>query len=190
MPAGRERPLRRRTGGERRAGGRAQGGGLSRRRADRRGADAGRPGKTTDGGRRQFLGKKWCRSFRSTIGSGGELAPRAWAEIAVASLLALNDPKLDPLVTAYCQQFGIGSRVASFLVLENENDYKRLNLEEERGKTLTGDLGDFLDELWATLGSRVTARQAFERFLRPGRHACKLLERRQTASTSRSCWPC
>ena len=46
----------------------------------------------------------------------------------------------------------MGSRVASFLVLENESDYKRFNLEEERGKTLTGDLGSFLDQAWATLG--------------------------------------
>ena len=46
----------------------------------------------------------------------------------VGSVLELRrDPKLDSLVTAYCQQFGIGSRVASFLVLENQNDYKRLN---------------------------------------------------------------
>jgi hypothetical protein len=54
----------------------------------------------------------------------------------VSSLLALNDPKFDGLVTAYCQQFGIGSKFASFLVLENVNDYKHFNLEEERGKTL------------------------------------------------------
>ena len=66
----------------------------------------------------------------------------------MASLLGLNDPKFDGLVTAYCQQFGIGSRVASFLVLENEADYKRFNLEDERGKTLADDLGKFLDVTW------------------------------------------
>src|SRR5262249_4811992 len=95
----------------------------------------------------------------------GELAARGWAEIAVASLLALNDPAFDPLVTAYCQQFGIGSRVASFLVLENVNDYKRLNLEEERGKTFHGDLGAFPDGLWKHLGNAVSARTTFLRFL-------------------------
>jgi len=36
-------------------------------------------------------------------GCHSELAPRGWGEIAVASLLALNDPGLDSLVTAYCQ---------------------------------------------------------------------------------------
>src|SRR5262249_54871715 len=102
--------------------------------------------------------------------------------------LALNDPTLDSLVTAYCQQFGIGSRVASFLVLENASDYKRLNLEEERGKTVQGDLSQFLDVLWKGLGQGVTARESFTRFLdrvgpkvklfdgADGAHVKKLLE--------------
>jgi hypothetical protein len=105
------------------------------------------------------------REYPVDVRPTSELAARAWAEVAVASLLAVNDPRLDGLVTAYCQQFGIASRVASFLVLENEADYKRLNLEEERGKTVAGDLGSFLDDLWAGLGEPATARQTFERFL-------------------------
>src|SRR5205807_7117916 len=105
-----------------------------------------------------FLGKKVVQQYPVEVVGTGELAPRGWAEIAVGSLLALHDPKLDDLVTAYCQQFGIGSRVASFLVLENEADYKRLNLQEERGKTLPGDLGRFLDENWRLLARVVSAR--------------------------------
>ena len=66
-----------------------------------------------------YLGQKFAEEYPIEVKPAGELAPRGWAEIAVASLLALNDPKLDELVTAYCQQFGIASRVASFLVLEN-----------------------------------------------------------------------
>jgi tetratricopeptide (TPR) repeat protein len=85
--------------------------------------------------------------------------------VAVASLLALHDDTLDGLVTAYCQQFGIVSRVASFLVLENEADYKRFNLEEERGKAVAGDLGVFIADLWAQLGKAVPAGKEFERFL-------------------------
>src|SRR5205807_2926333 len=107
-----------------------------------------------------FRGQKVVERFPLRLTEGGELAPRAWAEVAVASLLALNDPKLDELVTAYCQQFGIASRVASFLVLENVGDYKRFNLEEERGKTVAGDLGQFLDDLWANLGRVVNPREA------------------------------
>ena len=71
-------------------------------------------------------------------------------------------------MTAYCQQFGIGSRVASFLVLENENDYKRLNLEEERGKTVNGDLGLFLDEIVAAISARRR---------RPGKRSIAFLDR-------------
>src|SRR5206468_8802882 len=100
----------------------------------------------------RYQGRKIVQEYPVEVTGSGELAPRGWAEIAVASLLALNDPKLDPLVTAYCQQFGIASRVASFLILENAADYKRFNLEEERGKTVAGDLGQFLDDLWANLG--------------------------------------
>jgi tetratricopeptide (TPR) repeat protein len=113
----------------------------------------------------EFLGQKVAHELPLEVRSTSELAPRAWAEVAVASLLALHDSDLDTVVTAYCQQFGIVSRVASFLVLENENDYKRFNLEEERGKTLAGDLGDFLARTWAQLGKALPARQVFDRFL-------------------------
>jgi tetratricopeptide (TPR) repeat protein len=112
-----------------------------------------------------FLGKRLVQEYPVEVSGGSELAARGWGELAVASLLALNDPKLEPLVTAYCQQFGVGSRVASFLVLENENDYKRLDLEAERGKTLAGDLGAFLNEAWQRLGKTTSPREAWERFL-------------------------
>jgi hypothetical protein len=113
----------------------------------------------------EFAGQKVVQEFPLEVGSTGELAPRAWAEVAVSSLLALHDSNLDQLVTAYCQQFGIVSRVASFLVLENEADYKRLNLEEERGKTLAGDLGVFVADMWTRLGKGTPAGEAFQRFL-------------------------
>jgi tetratricopeptide (TPR) repeat protein len=112
-----------------------------------------------------YLGKKLVQEYPLEITGTGELAARGWGEVAVASLLSLNDPKHDNLVTAYCQQFGIGSRVASFLILENENEYKRFNLEEERGKTLAGDLGKWLEETWQGLGSVKSAKAAFTGFL-------------------------
>jgi len=134
-----------------------------------------------------FNGQKFAQEYPLEVRSDGELAPRGWGEIAVASLLALNDPKLEGLATAYCQQFGIGSRAASFLILENDNDYKRFNLEQERGKTLSGDLAKFLDEAWTSLGKPATAREQFVRFLKQvdgrttvlggdnGKHVAKLL---------------
>jgi hypothetical protein len=133
-----------------------------------------------------FNGQKFAQEYAVEARGDGELAPRGWGEVAVASLLALNDPKLEGLATAYCQQFGIGSRVASFLVLENDNDYKRFNLEEERGKTLSGDLAKFLDGAWAAFGKPASARESFARFLKGvdartkvegdnGKHVAKLL---------------
>jgi hypothetical protein len=134
-----------------------------------------------------FNGQKFAQEYPIEVRGDGELAPRGWGEIAVASLLALNDPKLEGLATAYCQQFGIGSRAASFLILENENDYKRFNLEEERGKTLSGDLAKFLDESWTALGKPASPREQFARFLKQvdgrtgilgkenGTHVAKLL---------------
>jgi hypothetical protein len=112
-----------------------------------------------------FMGEPVRQEFPVEVADGGELAPRAWGELAVASLLALNDPELEPLATAYCQQYGIVSRVASFLVLENENDYKRLNLEEERGHTFNGDLGAFLDGQWSALAREPSPRRAALRLL-------------------------
>jgi tetratricopeptide (TPR) repeat protein len=113
-----------------------------------------------------FLGERVVYEYPIDIAASSDLAARGWGELAVSSLLALNDPKLDSLVTAYCQQFGIGSRVASFLVLENPADYKRLNLEEERGKVVPGgDLEKFLDDAWRNFTRVVKPKQAFQEFL-------------------------
>jgi hypothetical protein len=128
-------------------------------------------GKVADAGKARlvvagtYLGKKLVQEYPVEITGTGELAPRAWGEVAVASLLSLNDSKYDGLVTAYCQQFGIGSRVASFLILEDEKEYKRFNLEQERGKTVAGDLGTWLEETWKGLGKALSPKEAFERFL-------------------------
>jgi tetratricopeptide (TPR) repeat protein len=113
-----------------------------------------------------FLGERVVYEYPIEITASSELAARGWGELAVSSLLALNDPKLDSLVTAYCQQFGIGSRVASFLVLENPADYKRLNLEEERGKVVPGgDLEQFLNDAWRNFARIISPKQAFKEFL-------------------------
>jgi hypothetical protein len=125
-------------------------------------AGAGRCNLVIDG---TYQGKKQSFTYPIDVRPGGDLAPRAWGEVAVACLLALNDPRLDGLVTAYCQQFRIASRAASFLVLENDNDYKRFNLEEERGKTVAGDLARFLDEAWKAMASIAGPREGFQRLL-------------------------
>jgi tetratricopeptide (TPR) repeat protein len=133
-------------------------------------------GRTTVVVEGKFAGQNVAEEFPLEVRDGGELAARGWGEVAVTSLLALHDPKLDPLVTAYCQQFGIASRAASFLVLENDNDYKRLNLEEERGRTLRGDLAQFIAKAWAEMGKDASPRQLFDRFLRGAGKRVHLLE--------------
>jgi hypothetical protein len=112
-----------------------------------------------------FRGEKVRQEFPLEISYNSSLAPRAWGELAVNSLLALHDPGLDSLVTAYCQEFGIACRVASFLVLENETDYKRLDLYQERNKTLTGDVAEYLQQAWAQRAKPISDRQRFQDLL-------------------------
>src|SRR5439155_12496440 len=52
-------------------------------------------------------GKKTAFEYPLSCEATSELSARGWGEIVVASLLAVNDPKLESLVTAYCQQFGV-----------------------------------------------------------------------------------
>jgi hypothetical protein len=111
-----------------------------------------------------YRGKKVTREFPIAVGGGSELAARGWGEVAIESLLALHDPSLDNLIVAYCQQYGVASRLASFLVLENEEQYKRFELDKERG-AVQGDLGTYLAEAWSALGKTVGGREAFQRFL-------------------------
>jgi tetratricopeptide (TPR) repeat protein len=110
-----------------------------------------------------FRGKELVQEFPVEVSGGGELAGRGWGELAVASLLALNDPRLDDLVTAYCQEFGIASRAASFLVLESEEDYKRFRVDEESRRVFKGDLAQFLEDSWRALARDASPRDAFAR---------------------------
>ncbi len=124
-----------------------------------------------------YLGQRMTRTYDIDVSGASELAPRGWGEVAVHSMLALNDPALDTLVTAYCQQFGIGCRVASFLVLENDADFKRLNLETERGRTVPGDLGDFLARMWDELAQPLSPRATLERLLAHSNARTQVMDR-------------
>ncbi|MGC4114594.1 MAG: hypothetical protein QM765_08290 [Myxococcales bacterium] len=57
------------------------------------------------------------------------LAARAWAELHVERLLALESEKLDPLVIALSQHFGLTNRLASLLVLETDAEYTLYDLK-------------------------------------------------------------
>ena len=64
----------------------------------------------------------------------GTLAPRAWAEIAVAQLLQTNNAELEDLAVAMSQHYKIASRLTSFLVLETDEEYELYNLDDESEK--------------------------------------------------------
>jgi tetratricopeptide (TPR) repeat protein len=59
-------------------------------------------------------------------------APRAWAELFVARLIALDDERLDRMVVALSQHYRLANARASMLVLESEGDYKRYAIKDER----------------------------------------------------------
>ncbi len=61
----------------------------------------------------------------------GDLAPRAWAEIAVAQLLLGHQAALDQYAVALSQHFRILSPLASFLVLEDEKAYKKYGIDDQ-----------------------------------------------------------
>ncbi|AGC47319.1 hypothetical protein MYSTI_06046 [Myxococcus stipitatus DSM 14675] len=59
-------------------------------------------------------------------------APRAWADLFVARLVALDDARLDRMVVALSQHYRLANARASLLVLESEGDYQRFALRDER----------------------------------------------------------
>lgn len=67
-------------------------------------------------------GKKFEGRYALEIGDRGELAPRAWGELAMASLLSVNDPSLEPLAVTIGRQFRVASRVTSFAYVQGDPD--------------------------------------------------------------------
>ncbi|MFY0563717.1 VIT domain-containing protein [Archangium lansingense] len=59
-------------------------------------------------------------------------APRAWAELFVSRLVALEDVKLDRMVVALSQHYRLANARASMLVLESEGDYVRYAVRNEQ----------------------------------------------------------
>lgn len=60
------------------------------------------------------------------------LAGRAWAELWTGKLLALDDERLDRMVVALSQAFGLANKAASLLILEGKADWKRFELKNEQ----------------------------------------------------------
>lgn len=65
---------------------------------------------------------------------GGELAPRAWGEIAVAQLLAGGAPALEGLALALAQHYRIANAISSFLLLEDDAAWQKYDFGAENTK--------------------------------------------------------
>jgi hypothetical protein len=66
-------------------------------------------------------GKKVTQVFPTLVQGSGQLAARAWAELAVADLLTHKGPDSQTQAVALGQRFGVASRFASF-ALEGDRD--------------------------------------------------------------------
>jgi hypothetical protein len=84
----------------------------------------------------ELNGRKVTQAFPIDIEDDGRLAARAWAELAVASLLSSGDPDLELPAVALAQHFRVPSRVTAF------------SLGDPERAEAAGDLRD-LDELLA-----------------------------------------
>jgi hypothetical protein len=89
--------------------------------------------------------------FPIEIGHQGVLAARGWGELAVASLLAPGDPRLEPIAALLATEFGIPSRVTSFAFAEAD-----METESTLEKTLKIDLSQVVDLCWDSLGKSDT----------------------------------
>ncbi|MCA9576040.1 MAG: VWA domain-containing protein [Myxococcales bacterium] len=86
----------------------------------------------------------WTRDVELT--ATGELASRAWAEVAVAHLLANPGDEHERLAVAIGQRYKVPSRVASFLVLETDAEYEQYALRDEPLARALGQLAAVVRE--------------------------------------------
>jgi hypothetical protein len=122
-----------------------------------------------------FAGKPFSQRFPLSVTGDGELAPRAWGELAVAGLLASGEPRLEPTAVDLCRRFGIVSRVASFLVLENDADFAKHGIADAPPAMPEADIGELLEMVWTAEAQPVGPREAFERCLRRADDRLRLL---------------
>ncbi len=95
----------------------------------------------------------------------GELAPRAWAEVAVAQLLQTRDADLERLAVALSQRYRIISRATSFLVLETDAEYDEYGIEAERANVGDDTIVALVDDALESLGAGLSDWQMLERVL-------------------------
>lgn len=101
--------------------------------------------------------------------ASGDLASRAWAEIAVAHLLSTHDPDLEDLAVALSQHYRIPSRATSFLVLETDAEYAQYDLEEARRDLRGAPIQTLVSNATQQSGGARTSWQRLVRALEAGR---------------------
>jgi tetratricopeptide (TPR) repeat protein len=122
-------------------------------------------------------GKAIKLTYDLPVQAHGDLAPRAWAELAIAQLSELDDPEITPLIVAYAQHYRIPNKHCSFLVLETDAEYKQYGLEEEQRTRKLKDVAQFIAE-W--LQKHLTVRSERDRWmtlLRQNMQRIKMLEK-------------
>ncbi len=125
-----------------------------------------------------YQGKPFRQTLTATLKAESDLGPRAWAELAVAQLMELEDPKQRELIVAYSQHFHLPNKFCSFLILETDKEYKQYGLEKERKERRVTDLAVFLNKLLATKGAPVTNKQRWIHLMR------RVLKRYKTLTNS------
>jgi len=103
----------------------------------------------------EVAGKAITHEIPVDLQPSGELAPRAWAEIAVSQLFDSGAANLRGLGMALSQHYRIASAHASFVVLENEGLYKQYKLKEWAAKFTGQALSAVIDAAYAAGGKAI-----------------------------------
>ncbi len=113
-----------------------------------------------------FQGRPISLPYTLDVKTQGDLAPRAWAEIAIAQLAELDDPKLTDLIVAYAQHFHIPNAHCSLLVLETDKEYKQYGLEQQQKAQKLDQLDIFIRDLFAQKGAPISTRARWRAIFR------------------------
>lgn len=84
------------------------------------------------------------QEYRVSLIPRGSLSSRAWAEVAIAHLLATGEERHEELAVALSQHYRVPSRLASFLVLETDAEYEQYDLGAARRSVGRGELAAVL----------------------------------------------
>lgn len=133
-------------------------------------------GKATFVVKGRLNGKPVTLRMSAKLGLSGELAARAWGELAVNQLMELDDPKLTDLVVAYSQHFRIPNQHCSFLVLETDKEYKQYGLEKHQKSHKVEDVASFIVDWMAKRGKVRTSRGRWITLLRKGMKRSNMLK--------------